>query len=450
MSPAAAGSRVVAMTMKSIRTLALSTVILAALPARAAVWPGAAPCATTLQACIDGVSAGETVLVATDTPVGEDLSIGKSLTLTHEVGFAPTIAGQMLLASDASPVAITVSGLAIEAPIRTVVRTGDLDLRLLGNTITSNFSNRFAVELTSDLSLPDTGDLSAEVRDNDIRVTGPTPADACGGVLLVPTTSEQVSATIVHNSLFVDGCPQGAGILAGASPGRAVTVDVVRNTLVVPNTGTGIALQNFAPGPTSILTARVVGNLVRGELFGVGVSAIDSAGGTLAVQLANNTIVDHDTGVLLLANAGDPMSGEAANNIVAFHSTEGLGISAAGVSNRHNLVFGNGVDNFPPGPGTVFADPQFVGGPSFHLLPGSPAIDAGANDAVPADLTLDLDDAPRIQGAAVDIGAFEELAGEGGQIPAVPTLSPLGLVLLSTALAGMAVRLRRRMSSSST
>lgn len=430
--------------MKPIRVLALSIVTLAALPARAAVWPGAAPCAATLQACIDGVPAGEAVLVATDTPVVEDLVIGKDLTLTHEVGFSPTISGEMLLASDASPVTITVQGLTIEGPIRGFVRAGDLDLHVLGNSITSDFTGRYAVELTSDVTLSDAGDLTAEVRGNDIRVNGSSLGDLCGGVALVASTSPQALAAIENNTLFVNGCPPGAGITAAIGPGRMVTVDVLRNSLVVPNTGVGIALQNSAPGPTSTLSGRVIGNLVRGEFFSVGVRAINSAGGTLAAQLVNNTVVDHDTGVLLIANAGDPVSGEVANNIVAFNSVEGLRIDAAGVTNRHNLVFGNGLDNFPPGPGTVFADPQFVGGPSFHLLPGSPGIDAGANDAVPADVTLDLEGAPRIQGLAVDLGAFEEPAGAGGSSADVPALSPLGLVLLATVLAGLATRLLRR------
>jgi hypothetical protein len=223
-----------------------------------------------------------------------------------------------------------------------------------------------------------------------------------------------------------------------------VTVDVLRNQLLVPNTNFGILLQNSSPGPTSTLTARVVGNLVRGEFFGVGVLAADSAAGTLALQLINNTVVEHGTGVLISANAGDPVSGQVANNIVAFNSTAGLRIEAAGVTNRNNLVFDNGTDNFPPGPGTIAANPQFVGGPSFHLLPGSPAIDAGANDAVPADVTTDLDGNPRIAGTAVDLGAFEELGGGPEPPAAVPALSKLGLALLGLLLVGAALPLLRR------
>ena len=434
--------------MTSIRALALPTMMFAAMlattAAHAAVWPGAVPCAATLQECIDAVPAAETVLVATDTPVVEDLSITKSLTLTRQPGFSPTISGQMLLASGASSTSITLSGLAIEGPVRAVARAGDLELHVLGNSISSNVANRVAVELTSDPILSPAGDLTAEVEGNDIRVTGASADDSCGGVVVLASTSPQTFAEIVHNTLFVSGCGRGVGIGAATGVGRVTTVDVLRNRLLVPNTGFGISLQNSAPGPASTLSGRIVGNLVHGEFFGVGVNVVDAAGGTLTAQVSNNTIVEHDTGMLVIANAGDPMTGEVSNTIVAFNTTEGLRIDAEAVLNCHDLVFGNGVDSFVAGPGTIFTDPQFVGGSNFHLLPGSPAIDAGANDTVPGDVALDLDGAPRIQGGMVDIGAFEEPASGSSPIVAVPALSSLGLVLLPLALAGAALYLLRR------
>jgi hypothetical protein len=69
-------------------------------------------------------------------------------------------------------------------------------------------------------------------------------------------------------------------------------------------------------------------------------------------------------------------------------------------------------------------DPLFVEQPSaqgtpdtdgdVHLLPGSPAIDAGDNGAVPGEIVVDADGLPRFvnvntgePGGIVDIGAFE-------------------------------------------
>jgi hypothetical protein len=46
-----------------------------------------AGCAGTLQQCIDTVDAGDTVEIATDTLINEDLTIQKSLTLKSASGF---------------------------------------------------------------------------------------------------------------------------------------------------------------------------------------------------------------------------------------------------------------------------------------------------------------------------------------------------------------------------
>ena len=54
-------------------------------------YPGAAPCNTTLQACITGAAGGDVVEIATNTPVDEDLTINKSLTLRPAAGYSPTI-----------------------------------------------------------------------------------------------------------------------------------------------------------------------------------------------------------------------------------------------------------------------------------------------------------------------------------------------------------------------
>jgi hypothetical protein len=48
-------------------------------------WPGAAPCATTLQACVDGATNGDRIEIATNTPIAEDISLyNRSLTLTDD------------------------------------------------------------------------------------------------------------------------------------------------------------------------------------------------------------------------------------------------------------------------------------------------------------------------------------------------------------------------------
>src|SRR5262249_47793726 len=89
------------------------------------------------------------------------------------------------------------------------------------------------------------------------------------------------------------------------------------------------------------------------------------------------------------------------------------------------------------GGGNLDTDPLFVtpvpapaptSGGDLHLGPGSPAINAGDNSFLPADLTTDLDGNPRIVGGSVDMGAYEALDGTPPDttitsMPANPTSS---------------------------
>jgi hypothetical protein len=103
----------------------------------------------------------------------------------------------------------------------------------------------------------------------------------------------------------------------------------------------------------------------------------------------------------------------------------------------------------------MFADPALG---NFRLRPGSPAIDAGAADALSG--ATDFDGAARIQGSAVDLGAFESApqappvspvapAADGA---AAPPASPAARDLIAPVLSAISVRrrstLRYRVSES--
>jgi hypothetical protein len=83
-------------------------------------------------------------------------------------------------------------------------------------------------------------------------------------------------------------------------------------------------------------------------------------------------------------------------------------------------------NHYSPGPGFLYTDPQFAGPNDYRLLPSSPAINAGHNPHVPADILTDLNGTARIQGPRVDMGAFEHAVPE----PAIAALL-LPLVFLS-------------------
>ena len=59
------------------------------------------------------------------------------------------------------------------------------------------------------------------------------------------------------------------------------------------------------------------------------------------------------------------------------------------------------------GTGNIDENPLFVSGSDLHLQTGSPCLNAGDNDSVPAGITTDLDGLPRIINLVVDMGAYE-------------------------------------------
>ena len=95
------------MRIALMRCIWISLVAMA-LPAGATdrSWPGAAPCATTLQACLDGAVDGDRVLIATNATIGEDISLyNRSLTLTAADGYTPTFGNAHWLSITSAPIA---------------------------------------------------------------------------------------------------------------------------------------------------------------------------------------------------------------------------------------------------------------------------------------------------------------------------------------------------------
>lgn len=186
-----------------------------------------------------------------------------------------------------------------------------------------------------------------------------------------------------------------------ATGGSAINMDgsvrgVIRNNLLYANHASGISLYRIDGGAAS------TGNLV-----------------------VNNTIVQASNGRWAI-NISDGSTGNTLRNNILWnaHPSRGVvsidGASRPGFTSDHNTVMsrfsldgGNGVVSLAGWQAqgydthSVVATPAenfLAPGSDWHLLPTSPAVDAGSATNAPS---VDLDGAPRPIGAGVDIGAYE-------------------------------------------
>jgi hypothetical protein len=396
-------------------------------------YPGAAPCDTTLQACIDSASAGDTVQIATNGPIAESPHFQKSLTLIAAPSFAPLFSGAQAI-TVATPStggsAIHVEGLTFEQGQITVTQqsTGALDVQVIGNTFQQSLPGLTgAIELDSGAGA--LGNVTFDVSGNAITV----PSGAYGVAIAIALGAGTSSlGTIAQNSITLQGSSlNGSGILIGDT-GQCVTtsVDVIANRIAASalsdSSGTA-AISTFQhTGCAGPIALRILDNLVTGTSSGSKPFAgLTSAivGGTFSATVVNNTVTGFQQCVDFFPDASAAASGVVANNIV---STCDLGIAlSAAIPNRNNLLFDNAAEQFSPDPSTLAADPLFASaGSDYHLRHGSPAIDAGDDGSVPGDLTTDLDGSARIQGAHVDLGVYEA-PEPSGSLDAVVGLSAL-------------------------
>lgn len=157
----------------------------------------------------------------------------------------------------------------------------------------------------------------------------------------------------------------------------ATSVGEVYNNFVVA------ILEGIAMGrPLSAPGTRYFNNVVvGGEISGIFASESNPL-------IYNNTIVGSGAAGILAKGA----NAQIFDNIV-------VGITGPAIQGKSTLIFNNLT-------GTV-ADAGFVDAVNndFHLLAESPAVDAGRNQGIFP--PFDLDDVPRPQGLATDLGAYE-------------------------------------------
>jgi parallel beta-helix repeat protein len=241
-----------------------------------------------------------------------------------------------------------------------------------------------------------------------------------GGVCLSSST-----ATITDNTIVGNGADDGGGLYLSSSSGTIANNTIIGNCA---SSGGGLFINSSSP---TIVGNRISGNIADRQGGGLSVcrssptienntiTGNDAASGgglylyTFSPTIVNNTITGNnaDGGGGLYVDYALPT---IANTIVSFNSS---GVLLRGTSNTpslwRNCVYGNQEYDYdgladPTGiDGNISADPLLADlrYGNVHIQPDSPCVDAGSD--VDVSTEFDMDGKPRIESAAVDIGADE-------------------------------------------
>jgi hypothetical protein len=411
--------------MLRFRPLFVTLAALAAPASAAAVtytWPGAAPCNTTLAACITAAAAGSVVEIATNGPIDEEVFFSKSLVVRAAPGYRPAFAPTRDVNASymgASAFNVTFEGLTLT----------DGDIRLSrGGTGDGNFVVRGTRLLNSDpadsarivIVGSNTGNLTFDIAENQVDThTDQFNANS----ISVSANGPTAAGKIQFNRLTATGTGSIVGIFTD-TPAGTLDLDVFANEMRGNFPGGAIRISNSTGGVSAPVTVRLVNNVIVGtgsHTAGTSHGAKVLVGNAdIAATAVNNTITATRNGLLFsrFAGATGSITGTVRSNLVAFNSL-GLSIdpaAAAAVTNSHNLVFANGFNQFTPGTGTVTADPQLLSTFYPRLRAGSPAINAG--DATFIQTLLFFNGLPQVDtdgmrrtitggASGVDIGAYE-------------------------------------------
>jgi hypothetical protein len=236
------------------------------------------------------------------------------------------------------------------------------------------------------------------------------------GLYLDSGTSELVEGNILQNNGQNDGQANEPAIYLSDS-----TSPTVANNLIENNYSDGIAVDSYNNSSDGYPEANITQNIVVGN-GGNGISVYVEWGDPGDV-IINNTVVGNGGAGLNFSLYPAP-SVLVMNNVVTgspaltINSWDGPGtplfLDNDFFSQDGNLYGGNIVTNLTGVDGNISADPWFACPPDsdYHLLAGSPCIDAGTNDAAALSAT-DFDGNPRILAgttngsAIVDLGAYE-------------------------------------------
>jgi hypothetical protein len=400
--------------------------------------PAARP---TIQAGIDAASAGDMVVVAPGTYHERIDFKGKAIEVRSSGGPAATTihgddVGHVVRFRSGEGRTSTLRGFTItRGLVSDTIAGGGISIESSSPTIIGNVVRGNNAEGHSGAGI---GVLQGAplIRDNLVAGNITTSTGAGGGIFA------SGGAEIVHNVIEGNVAGGGGGILVATAGEADVRVidNVIRGNRAWTGSGGGV---NIAGGDPIVAQNLIVGNLA--DAAGGGMFWED-LGPAVRPQMLSNTIVSNVSpqGSAVMGGFGNVLF---ANNLVMGldAGTVGCDVALAPAVFHHNDVYAGGAAPYAgcPDPtgtaGNISVDPRLVSSPDptldFRLQPGSPAIDAGDNDAVA--WPSDLDGLPRTTDGdgdgtvVVDMGAYEAptVVRRVSQIPYSVWMQPTGMTL---------------------
>jgi len=397
---------------------------IAAMPVASATtltWPGSPGCTGTLQACVDASGSGDTIEIATNTPVDEDIELGNhSLSLTsaryHDASLA---AGRSIGAHATSPadLAVSISNLRLRDG-RVMLANGGganatYDLRELDlSQSAGGVSPALQVSATS-------GTVNATLYHN--RVAG-APANINAGLIEIASFGATINAYAEFNTLVrtdrasSDGAGIFVSVVSGVTAGAGYFAAFGNEVRGAFNRGGIFFSEGLGSTTPSTFAARAYANAITCPApEGQGIGFVANSG-SIDLQAINNTVSGCAIGVSALLWEGattGSFSGPVWNNVLVADSGLMFTPSATGaVTNDYNLV--NASSNSATlGPHTITAPAALSASAPPRLSASSPAIDAADGATLAFGLidngfpVLDADGLRRLKLSGADIGAYE-------------------------------------------
>lgn len=406
----------------------LALLLLLSLPALSAhaathTWPGTAPCAGTLQACVDAVADGDRIEVTAAT-IDETIIIqNKSLTLVAANGLTrPTFtAGNSLSISNAATATsptVTVSGFRFA--------DGSISADYSGTgTATYDIGNMQISGASNDVRgiqiMATAGTLNARVHENYITTL---PFSNASGLITLFSLHATLNAWIDYNHLTGTS----ATLITGAGMRLAYEFSDSEGTTYVHGNEVRSSFSLggiWATSSGNNAASRIISNVVvgSGATGSLGIQVTYGGASTFNTQILANTVTQVHQGIVFAkyfnADPGAQVTGTVSSNLI--RATVGLNIDpsiAPAISNDYNLINASN-NNATLGAHTITADARLVADELPRLRADSPAIDAGDTTTVGLGILLygmPLQDAdglrrfknPTATGTAkLDIGAYE-------------------------------------------